>query len=123
MGFLTAESMDGDNQIYCENCKLKQDMLLGSKLKQLPNVLVFTLARFAFNYETFDRVKLNNFFSFNLEANFSHLLDDTEANADTAAEYELYGVLIHRGSAHAGHYFCYIRDIMQESNWKVGLQD
>ena len=87
MGYLTAELMNGSNQIFCDNCQLKRDMYLGSKLKQLPNVLVFTLARFAFNYETFDRVKLNNFFSFNLEANFSHLLDSTEANADKAAEY------------------------------------
>lgn len=58
--------MEGDNKVYCETCQMKQDMWLGSKLKVLPNVLVFTLARFAFNYETFDRIKLNSFFSFNL---------------------------------------------------------
>jgi ubiquitin carboxyl-terminal hydrolase 40 len=26
--------------------------------------------------------------------------------------YELYGVVIHRGSAHGGHYICYVRDLM-----------
>ncbi len=35
--------------------------------------------------------------------------------------YELYGVVIHRGSAHGGHYVCYVRDLMQETNWKEGL--
>lgn len=100
-------------------------MWLGTKLKVLPNVLVFSLTRFAFDYERFDRIKLNSFFSFNLETNLSHLIDDQEANAsesDHGCEYELYGVLIHRGSAHSGHYFCFIRDIMQECNWKSGLQ-
>lgn len=124
MNLLTAESMDGDNKVFCETCESKQDMWLGTKLKQLPNVLVFTLTRFTFNFETFDRIKLNSYFSFDLETNLSHLLDDPEANAEHGgAEYELYGILIHRGSAHSGHYFCYIRDIMQESDWKIGLQE
>lgn len=27
-------------------------------------------------------------------------------------KYELYGVIIHRGSAHGGHYLCFARDLM-----------
>lgn len=89
-------------------------MWLGTKLKCLPNVLIITLTRFSFDYEKFDRVKVTSFFSFNLEYNLAHLMDQQEANAgNNAPQYELYGVLIHRGSAHSGHYFCYIRDIMQ----------
>jgi uncharacterized UBP type Zn finger protein len=32
-------------------------------------------------------------------------------------------VLIHQGSAHGGHYICYIRDVLQESDWNKGLQE
>lgn len=41
-------------------------MWLGTKLKLLPNILVLTLTRFTFDYERFDRVKLSDFFSYNL---------------------------------------------------------
>jgi len=41
-------------------------MWLGTQFKHFPNVLVLTLNRFTFDYETFDRVKLNSFFEFNL---------------------------------------------------------
>ena len=51
-------------------------MWLGTKLKMLPDVLVFTLTRFTFDYEKFDRIKLTSLFSFNLENNFTHLLDE-----------------------------------------------
>ena len=36
-------------------------------------------------------------------------------------KYELYGVVIHRGSAQGGHYFCYARDLLHETDWESGL--
>ncbi len=41
-------------------------MWLGNKFKAFPNILVFTLNRFEFDYETFQRVKLNSYFEYNL---------------------------------------------------------
>lgn len=81
---------------------------------------MFTLNRFDFDYEKMDRVKINSLFSFNLEQNLSPFV---EPNPDEDYNnYELYGVIIHRGSAHGGHYLCYVRDIMQESDWQAGLK-
>ena len=37
--------------------------------------------------------------------------------------YELFGVLIHRGTAHSGHYFAYIRDTLGEGDWKSNFQE
>lgn len=76
MTILTPEVMEGDNKIFCDVCQSKQDMWLGTQFKHFPNVLVLTLNRFTFDYETFDRVKLNSFFEFNLEERFTHLIDD-----------------------------------------------
>jgi ubiquitin C-terminal hydrolase len=36
-------------------------------------------------------------------------------------KYELYGVVIHRGSAHRGHYLCFARDLLHETDWQGGL--
>ena len=36
-------------------------------------------------------------------------------------KYELYGVVVHRGTAHGGHYLCYVRDLMHETDWEKGL--
>lgn len=41
-------------------------MWLGTRFKHFPDILVFTLNRFTFDYETFDRVKLNTYFEFDL---------------------------------------------------------
>jgi uncharacterized UBP type Zn finger protein len=58
--------MEGDNAIFCETCQCKQDMWLGTRLQELPATLVLTLNRFDFDYETFQRVKLNSAFEFQL---------------------------------------------------------
>lgn len=50
VSFCTPEVMEGDNRIFCETCQSKQDMLLGSRLYELPSILVFTLNRFDFDY-------------------------------------------------------------------------
>jgi ubiquitin C-terminal hydrolase len=45
--------MDGDNKVFCDVCESKQDTWIGTKIKSFPQVLIFTLSRFSFNYETF----------------------------------------------------------------------
>ncbi len=49
-------------------------MWLGTRIKSLPSILVFTLSRFDFDYERMDRVKLNDFFRFDLEMNLKFLI-------------------------------------------------
>ena len=112
--------MEGDNKIYCEHCQSKQDMFLGSRLHQLPAILVFSLNRFDFDYEKLDRDKLTDRFDFTLELDLNPHLPHPQ-NPDHH-KYELYGVLVHRGSAHGGHYVCLVRDVLQESDWDTGLK-
>jgi hypothetical protein len=33
--------------------------------------------------------------------------------------YQLFAVIMHRGSAHSGHYFAYIRDSLEEGDWEL----
>lgn len=41
-----------------------------------------------------------------------------EANSDKNI-YELKAVIVHRGTAHGGHYFTYVRDEMGEGDWNL----
>lgn len=113
---ITPEEMSGSNGIHCELCAQKTDSLLGLRLVTLPNILIVTLSRFEFDYDKMDRAKITTPLKFGLE------LDMTKYGVTDLPQYELYGVVIHRGSAHGGHYFAYVRDVLQESSWRSNLE-
>lgn len=61
--------------------------------------------------EKLDRVKVNSAFEFGLELNIAPFVEDSGVDDESdECNYELFTVLIHRGSAHGGHYHTYIRD-------------
>jgi uncharacterized UBP type Zn finger protein len=116
------------NDYKCDDCNKKVDLLRYSKLKQLPIFINFNLNRFSFDFETFERIKLNDKFEFPLEINMrdylsQEVLNDYDLNFtennDKEFLYELYGIIIHRGTPYSGHYFSYIRDIVNEGNWNL----
>jgi hypothetical protein len=112
----------------CDACEQKVDLKRFSKLKQLPIFINFPLNRFSFDLETFERIKLNDKFEFPLEIDMreylsQEILNDLEfessINRDEEFVYELYGIIVHRGTPYSGHYFSYIRDICDEGNWNL----
>ncbi|CAD8211707.1 unnamed protein product [Paramecium octaurelia] len=105
--------LDGNNQYQCELCGFKVDALKGDKIRKLPQILTITLNRYTFDYETVQRVKLNDRFEFPLEIDMGVYLENPVENLI----YELQGVIIHRGNAHGGHYFAYFRDLLDEGDW------
>lgn len=97
------------------------DALKGVKIRKFPKVLIFSLNRFLFDYEILDRVKINSNFAFSMEFNCNNYQEI--ANSDPADnEYELCGVIIHRGTAYQGHYHAYIRDVANEGNWEAFMK-
>lgn len=58
--FLKPEILDGDNQYCCQSCDKKVDAVKGLKFERLPYLLSLQLKRFDFDYETFQRIKLND---------------------------------------------------------------
>ncbi|CAN0168629.1 unnamed protein product, partial [Ectocarpus sp. 8 AP-2014] len=57
--FLKPEVLDGDNQYCCQACDKKVDAVKGLKFERLPYLLSLQLKRFDFDYDTFQRIKLN----------------------------------------------------------------
>eukprot|EP01113_Clastostelium_recurvatum_P018778 TRINITY_DN2213_c0_g1_i4.p1 TRINITY_DN2213_c0_g1~~TRINITY_DN2213_c0_g1_i4.p1 ORF type:complete len:1297 (+),score=419.02 TRINITY_DN2213_c0_g1_i4:80-3970(+) len=127
--FVEPERLDGSNQYFCERCAGKVDALKGLALKHIPYLLTLQLKRFDFDYETFERVKLNDEVTFPMQLDMRPFVqnkinqDGTGQEATslppppprsecTAADqqYELFSVLVHSGGAGSGHYYSYIKD-------------
>jgi ubiquitin carboxyl-terminal hydrolase 47 len=67
--FLKPETLDGDNRYFCEKCQQKCDAVKGLKFTKLPYLLSLQLKRFDYDYQTFQRIKLND------EVRFPLILD------------------------------------------------
>lgn len=125
--FIEKETMEG---VECENCNSRTTHTKGLNIEKLPYILSLQLKRFDLCYETFQRVKVNdplsypqildmtNYFEHTPEC-ISSIIPAGTADVDVNAEnkvvdentYELLSVLVHSGSAFAGHYFCYVKDV------------
>lgn len=64
--YLKVEILDKDNKYYCETCQKKVDAKKFIKLEKLPNVLLFQLNRFEYDYVTDSRKKINDKVTFPL---------------------------------------------------------
>ena len=58
--FVQPETLDGNNQYFCEKCNKKCDAHKGLKFKKFPYILTLHLKRFDFDYQTLHRIKLND---------------------------------------------------------------
>lgn len=131
------EYMEGDNKVFCDNCKKNCDTVLRTAISALPDMLILSLKRFDLDYNTFETVKLNSRCEFGQTLNMKrYTLEGVEAmekandSADTSDstidplsalpdedyEYRLAGVLVHHGVAQGGHYYSFIRDRTEVSS-------
>eukprot|EP00826_Nyctotherus_ovalis_P065647 TRINITY_DN9653_c0_g2_i1.p1 TRINITY_DN9653_c0_g2~~TRINITY_DN9653_c0_g2_i1.p1 ORF type:complete len:271 (+),score=76.45 TRINITY_DN9653_c0_g2_i1:35-847(+) len=130
---------DTINEFNCEHCARKVSVLKRTCLSQLPNILVVHLQRLLFNYDTMTNEKINSRLEFPKEfslepytvegvearekaGNVKNLPEDYYLHGHDAAyyEYKLAGVVVHYGTADAGHYYSYIntnRKRKARGNW------
>ena len=112
--FIAGDSMEGDNKYKCESCGDRYvNAVKRSCLKDVPDHLAFHLKRFDFDILTMQRGKIHDYFSFPQEIDMApytyEALSNTTQNVPSDL-FDLVGVLVHSGSAEAGHYYSYIRD-------------
>jgi ubiquitin C-terminal hydrolase len=58
--FVSVEHLTGENQYFCEKCQAKQDARKGLKFKNFPPIFMLQLKRFDLDYNTFQRIKIND---------------------------------------------------------------
>lgn len=115
--YIAPEELTGDNKYACPGCDKKSDARKGVRIKSLPKILTVQLQRFAFDYNTFGRVKVNDAVTFPETLDVSRWCPPaSDAKGPVPAEYELFSIMNHTGSAHGGHYFAYIKDLAG-GNW------
>ncbi|KAF8798163.1 cysteine proteinase [Phlegmacium glaucopus] len=114
---LLPETLSGDNQYFCSQCKSLQDATRYTELRKLPPVLHFSLLRFIYDVSTMERKKSKHSIAFPTILDMGKFLgskNDRERcpkdNDDNT--YELRGILLHKGtSAYHGHYEAQVNDI------------
>jgi ubiquitin carboxyl-terminal hydrolase 47 len=75
-GFVTPETLDGNNQYFCEKCNKKCDAHKGLKFKKFPYLLTLHLKRFDFDYNTLNRIKLNDKVTFPQQFNLNGFITE-----------------------------------------------
>jgi len=65
------EMLEGDNAYFCEKCEKKVNTLKRCCIKRMPNNLFLVLKRFEFDFDTMQKVKLNDYCEFPMELDMS----------------------------------------------------
>eukprot|EP01022_Parablepharisma_sp_SALTPOND_P000055 TRINITY_DN1001_c0_g1_i1.p1 TRINITY_DN1001_c0_g1~~TRINITY_DN1001_c0_g1_i1.p1 ORF type:complete len:1403 (+),score=208.78 TRINITY_DN1001_c0_g1_i1:12466-16674(+) len=140
--FVEGEMLQGSNAYHCEKCDKKVTTLKRTCIKRLPKHLICVLKRFDINYDTMQKFKINEYCEFPMKINMENYTEEGLARKDKEKErekarkegrdldestgkkekeypkeyyeYKLTGVVIHIGTADAGHYYSLIMDREKE---------
>ena len=137
--------LQGDNAYHCDKCDKKVTTLKRVCIKRLPRYLIFVLKRFDINYDNMQKFKINDYCEFPSLLNMKPFTTEGLAEKDKEKElekakkegkdldelqetlpkivlypdeyyqYKLSGIVIHLGTADAGHYYSLIMDREKEN--------
>ncbi|KAJ4845848.1 Ubiquitin carboxyl-terminal hydrolase 26 [Turnera subulata] len=106
--YLSVEELRGENQYFCESCKIRVDASRSIKLRTLPEILNFQLKRCIFLPKTTTKKKISSAFCFPGELDMQRRLSEP---SEQDWIYDLSAVLIHKGTAvNSGHYIAHVKD-------------
>lgn len=80
--FVQPETLDGNNQYFCEKCNKKCDAHKGLKFTKFPYLLTLHLKRFDFDYNTMHRIKLNDKVGFPEKLNLNPFVSASKSEND-----------------------------------------
>jgi ubiquitin carboxyl-terminal hydrolase 7 len=105
--YIEKEQLFGDNQ-YDTGDFGKHDAEMGTEFLEFPPILQVHLRRFEYDYNYNRLIKLNDRFEFPETIDLADFLS-REAVPPASTKFDLYGVLVHSGSAYSGHYYAFLR--------------
>ncbi|KNC53513.1 uncharacterized protein AMSG_01226 [Thecamonas trahens ATCC 50062] len=91
------EHLTGDNRYFCSRCDGYVDAEKRVRVGKLPHYALLHLKRMEFDMRSMRNVKISSRFEF------------PRAGDGLLVGYELTGVVVHAGTADAGHYYSYLR--------------
>lgn len=122
---------DTISDFFCDKCQKKVEVVKRTCLHELPNVLIVHFQRIIYNFDTMMNEKINSKLEFPTEFDMepftveglekrerkavseasdqkSPAQDQWNGNGEDYYKYKLVGVVVHFGSADAGHYYSFI---------------
>lgn len=116
VNFCLPEILDGKDRYLCESCNLQVQSTKTLTLKSLPQVLCVQLKRFRHDHFS---SKVNNAVEYPVDGlDLRHFLHKEFIGSplSSSSEYDLLGIVNHRGSFNGGHYVAYCRNL-QTGRW------
>eukprot|EP01124_Arcella_intermedia_P002142 TRINITY_DN11178_c0_g1_i1.p1 TRINITY_DN11178_c0_g1~~TRINITY_DN11178_c0_g1_i1.p1 ORF type:complete len:745 (-),score=164.51 TRINITY_DN11178_c0_g1_i1:1939-3921(-) len=110
--FADTEILSESDKIFCSLCKSKTRAKKQLAFFTLPNCLMIHLKRFDYDLSTNSRTKLTHRVSFPFLLDMKHYCE----NSISPSSYHLYSILIHSGTANSGHYYCYVKHLV-DGKW------
>jgi ubiquitin C-terminal hydrolase len=103
--FTKLETIEQSDAYLCQKCKRESKATKQFLIHTLPNILVLQLKRFN-SLST----KLSEHIAFDMKLDMSPFLSRKPLGGEEGGIYDLYGVLVHRGSsAKRGHYYSFVK--------------
>lgn len=106
--YIEKDVLEGNNQYKTEEYGM-QDAEMGIEFIDFPKILHIHLRRFDFDFDYLRQVKINDRFEFPQTLNLKDYLGEEEKQKNLPSTFELFGVLVHRGTVYAGHYYTFLR--------------
>ncbi|KAJ3439776.1 ubiquitin carboxyl-terminal hydrolase faf-x-related [Anaeramoeba flamelloides] len=130
--YVQIEELSGDNQIFIKELNKKANINKRSLFLDLPKNLILHLKRFEWDFKIKNRYKINSKYKFPLKLDMYKYTKDyfkmkySNKNYNSKEnytnlkkmnnvkkkcyEYELTGIIVHRGTSNRGHYYSFIKD-------------
>ncbi|TYZ61082.1 hypothetical protein PybrP1_011382 [[Pythium] brassicae (nom. inval.)] len=119
--YVQGEALDGENAYFCERLQQKVRATKRICVKTLPQTLVCHLKRFEFDFDTMEKLKINDYLEFPQELDMfpftSAALSPAAQGATELCLYDLVGVVVHSGTSDVGHYYSFIKDRSGAQRW------
>lgn len=112
--YVQGESLEGENAYFCERLQQKVCATKRICIKTLPQTLVCHLKRFEFDFDTMEKLKINDYLEFPQEIDMfpftSEALSSQSVMDGESMMYDLVGIVVHSGTSDMGHYYSFIKD-------------
>ena len=111
VNFCLPEVLDGKDRYHCDNCNQLVQSTKTLTLKSLPQVLCVQLKRF--RHDSYFSSKINTVVEYPMEGlDLRHFLhrEFIGSPLSSSSEYDLLGIVNHRGSFNGGHYVAYCKN-------------
>lgn len=111
VNFCLPEILDGKDRYYCDNCSQLVQSTKTLTLKSLPQILCVQLKRF--RHDSYFSSKINTVVEYPVDGlDLRHFLHKEFIGSplSSSSEYDLLGIVNHRGSFNGGHYVAYCKN-------------